>query len=237
MNRVSGLLRVGLVISGFLAESGSSSVSAAIITNVSMVATQQFDSPGLGISNAILVATGPATFTFNNLDANNNTTDLTSTVDTLFTGLLPGEFAGLGLAGFRFDLFSIDGEETVTATNNGTHVRVDANFGLKVYDPLNNVLANFYTSIQSVFESDVNSLSDFSGAVFQDPLRPNDPTVVYLGASVFPFPPGTPFGISSNRTVAVAVPEPSSGMLLALAGIGCCLYHRKQRNPASRARD
>lgn len=161
----------------------------------------------LGI-DAVLFATGPATFTFD-VDANNNTIPGgNSSVTTLFTGVLPAAFAPLGVAGAPFELFP-NLPNVLQATGNGTHVRVEATFGIRVYVAPGVVGANFFTAAPSIFQSNVIGLQNFNGSVFQDPLRPNDAAAVFIGANALGIAPGTQVGVSFNRTVA-AVPEPSA---------------------------
>jgi len=185
----------------------------------------------LGVS-ASLVARGPATFTFD-VDGNMNTIPGgLSTLDTLFSGFLPNEFSALGVNGAPFQLFSLD-PEVVTATNNGTRVRIDTTFGLRVFAAPGVVGAEFFTRIPSVFEANVTSLRDLNGSVFQASNRPNDVTEIFIGNSILPgLPPaGTLVGISFDRTVSV-VPEPASIFMWTLIGFAYVpfAYKRKKSN-------
>ena len=198
-----------------------------IVTNVQMVAVQRVNLLGV---NASLVASGPATFTFD-VDANMNTIPGgVSTIDTLFSGFLPVEFTPLGVNGAPFQLFSLN-PEVLTATNNGTRVRIDTTFGLRVFAAPGVVGAEFFTRIPSVFESNVTSLRDLNGSVFQASNRPNDITEIFIGNSILPgLPPsGTLVGVSFDRTVT-AVPEPTSLLLCSLIGFACVplAYKRKK---------
>jgi len=193
---------------------------AVIVTSVNMVARQQVNL--LGVIET-LIADGVGNFTFE-VDANNNTLagGCVSEFNSLFRGFLPGGFGGL--AGARFDLFSLPGA-TVTASGNGTHVRNVTNFGMRVFAPDNTVLANFFTSTPSLFESNVISLTDIAGSVFQDALRPNDITQVFVGQNGLGQIEGALVGFSFDRTVT-AVPEPSSLVVCILGGLG--LFARRR---------
>ncbi|MEO8269790.1 MAG: PEP-CTERM sorting domain-containing protein [Aureliella sp.] len=211
----------------FALSSSATLLPAAIVThNVQLLATQQVNLLGV---DATLVGLGPATFTFD-VDANNNTIPGgASTMDTLFFGSLPIEFATLGVAGAPFELYSID-PEVVTVTNNGTHLRVDTTFGFRVFAAPGVVGADFYTSTPSVFETDIIGLQDFTGSVFQSPDRPNDATDIFVGNSLpaLNLPPsGSLVGFSFDRTVA-AVPEPSSFLLCSIALAGLSFSRRRR---------
>lgn len=193
-----------------------------IVTTVDMVARQQVNLFGV---QDTLVSRGLITFTFD-VDANNNTVGGASSVAGTFAGTLPAGFGALGIAGAPFELFTLPG--TLTASNNGTHVRALLNFGLRVYGGPNLVIANFYTATPSLFESDVTSLTNFTGSVFQDPvLRPNDFTQVFIGDNLLNVPVDTLVGVSFDRTVT-AVPEPSSLVMCSLLGLTLLVY-RKQK--------
>ena len=198
-----------------------------VITSVNMVARQQVNL--LGVPET-LVSSGVVKWTFD-VDGNRNTVPGgVSSVDALFTGVLPTGFGGL--AGANFELFTLPGG-TVTASNSGTHVRASTNFGLRVFAAPNVVLANFFTTSPSLFESDVTSLTNFTGSVFQDPARPNDITQVFIGANGLGVDVGSLVGISFDRTVT-AVPEPSSLALcsiVALTLLGCCMQRKSLRVP------
>jgi hypothetical protein len=195
-----------------------------IVTTVDMVARQQVNLFGV---QDTLVSRGLITFTFD-VDANNNTVvGGASSVAGTFTGTLPAGFSVLGLEDAPFELFTLPG--TLTATNNGTHVSALLNFGLRVYAAPNVVLANFYTSTPSLFESDVISLTNFTGSVFQDPvLRPNDFTQVFIGDNLLNVPVDSLVGFSFDRTVT-AVPEPSSLMMCSLLGLALVVYKKRRR--------
>lgn len=205
---------------------------AEIITHdQEFVARQQVNLLGV---EATLVASGIGSFTFD-VDSNGNTPPgSSSTVDTLFQGFLPSEFVVFGLDGRPFDLFSLN-PELVTTSGNGTHVSVVTTFGLRVYASLGGpTLAEFFTEVPSLFETDVNSLTDFTGAVFQDPARPVDPTVVFIGNNPFGLDVGTPVGVSFDRTVS-AVPEPASITLvgISIVGLGLGAFRRRANTSAA----
>ena len=200
--------------------------AAIIVTNVQMLAVQQVNL--LGVS-ASLVASGPATFTFD-VDGNMNTIPGgVSTIDTLFSGFLPVEFKPLGVYDAPFQLFSLN-PEVLTVTNGGTHVRIDTTFGLRVFAGPGLVGAEFFTKIPSVFEANVTSLRVLNGSVFQASNRPNDITEIFIGNSILPgLPPaGSLVGISFDRTVT-AVPEPTSILLWAMIGFACVPFARKRK--------
>lgn len=198
--------------------------AALVVTDVNMRADQNVSLLGV---DASLSATGMVHWVFD-VDANGDSIPAgASTVDAVFQGTLPAEFGGL--AGAAYDLFSIDGQETVTTSNNGTHVRALTNFGLKVYAAPNVVLAEFYTQTPSIFEADVIGLANFNGSVFQDNLRPNDLTQVFIGQNGLSIIPNTLAGASFNRTVT-AVPEPSSLVFATCGGVlGLLMRHRRRQ--------
>lgn len=183
-----------------------------VVHNQEMRAVQNVSLLGV---NAVLVAEGDALFTFD-VDGNNNTVagGGASTLSALFTGILPPEFAALGVAGAAFELFN-NTPDVVESTGNGTQVRVETTFGLRVYVAPGVVGANFYTSVPSLFESGVVGLQDFTGSVFQDPARPADLTDIFVGANLLGLTPGSLVGVSFNRTVT-AIPEPTALGLLAI---------------------
>jgi hypothetical protein len=196
------LLVIGLVACVFTTRDVQADI---VVHEQDMIARQNVNLLGI---DAVLYSRGPATFTFD-VDANNNTIPGgASNVETLFKGFLPVEFAPLGVAGAAFDLFPNE-PDVVEVTGDGTHVRIETTFGLRVYVAPGVVGANFYTAIPSIFESDVVGIQDFTGAVFQDPDRPNDVTEVFIGENIFGIAPGTLVGASFNRTVT-AIPEPCS---------------------------
>jgi len=182
----------------------------------------------LGIE-AVLTAGGEGTFTFE-VDGNNNTIPGgASNLVALFYGFLPDEFEPLGVDGAPFELFN-NPPDLVQTTGNGTFVRVETTFGLRVFVAPGVVGANFYTSVPSLFETDVVGLQDFTGSIFQDPDRPLDFTEIFVEENLLGLSPGTLVGVSFNRTVT-AIPEPGSlGFLCFVAG-GFSLQVFRRRHP------
>ena len=226
MSRNCSLRVLALLLMGFLVSSGGSLFAGMVAKTFQMRAIQQVNLFGV---DATLVANGPVLFNFE-VDANNNTIPGgNSFVDAFFTGILPSEFAAIGVGGAPFELFSLPGSQVLTASGNGTHVSLSTTFGLRVFAAPGVVGANFYTSVPSLFESDVISLTNFSESVFGDPSRPNDVTSVFIGDNLLGVPPGTQVGISFNRTVTT-VPEPSSMLVFGLLGlVGCGRRSRWRR--------
>lgn len=199
-----------------------------VITTVDMEAKQKislFGGPG-----TTLVATGPVKFTFE-VDSNGNTiAGGASRVDAMFTGVFGSEWAFLGLNGLSFDLFSLDVPSvpnSLTATN-GNFVSARVNFGLNIYAAPGVVLANFYTKTPSLFESHVNSLTDFGGAVLQDPNRPNDFTELFVGKNLLGLDEDSVVGASFDRTVA-PVPEPASVAMWGIGVVGAVIARRRRQ--------
>lgn len=199
-----------------------------VVTTLDMVAKQKISL--FGGTGTILVATGPVTFTFD-VDSNGNTiSGGASRVDAKFTGVFGSEWAFLGLNGLSFDLFSLDVPSvpnTLTATN-GNFVSAHVNFGLNIYAAPGVVLANFYTKTPSLFESQVNSLTDFGGAVLQAPNRPNDFTELYVGKNLLGLTEDTVVGTSFDRTVA-PVPEPASVAMWGIGVVGAVIARRRRQ--------
>jgi hypothetical protein len=120
----------GLVLAIVTAMISASSSDAGLITfDTPSVAVQEVDL--FGFIHTPLVAVGSVTWNLD-VDSNGNTINADSNISALFHGTLPGAFAPLGLAGLPFDLYSLPGGQTVTATNNGTLVTVNTTFGLTI---------------------------------------------------------------------------------------------------------
>ena len=221
-----------LILACLLGISSTTTTQADIVTHdVDSLAVQQVNLFGV---DATLEARGIASYTFD-VDANNNTIPGgNSTLSVLFEGLLPSEFAGLGLEGAEFDLFTTNpGAENLTVTGNGTQISLETTFGIRVYAGPGVVGANFFTSTPSLFEGSINGLQDFTGSVFGDPNRPLDSTDIFIGDSLAGLglpASGTLVGSSFNRTVS-AVPEPSSLFL----GAAFVVFAGCRRRKAGRA--
>ncbi len=205
-----------------LCSSVSSLEGASITTTAQMEAKQQVSL--FGAPAVTLVARGPVKFTFDVDGSGNTIPGGTSTLDAMFSGTLPSEL-GPPLAGLSFDLFSVDTSSLTTV--DGNFVRAELTFGLTIYAAPGIVAANFYTLTPSIFQSSVISLTDLTGAVFQDPNRPSDPTAIYIGQNGLGVSEGTLVGVSFDRTVST-VPEPSTLVICSLVSVlGMTRWRRK----------
>ncbi len=201
----------------------NSANAGTIVSTHDMVARQQVNLLGI---DAVLVARGPVTFTFD-VDVDGNTVPGGgSNMSSLFKGFLPDEFAPLRVNGFAFDLYSLD-PAIVVASNNGTHVSAATKFGLRVFAAPGVALAEFFTTTNSIFASDVPSLLDFSGAVFRDDNPLGDITGIFIGPNFIGVPENAPVGVSFNRTVT-PVPEPST-LLIGLVAAATCVRRRRRK--------
>lgn len=201
-----------IITAACFAFTANTSVAEIVTAEVDSRAVQQVNlNLGTGPIEAELVAQGLAEYTFDVDPLTNDTIDGgNSSVDVLFKGFLPEEFAVVNLQGAAFDLFNI-GQGDLSITGGGKNFSLSTNFGINVFGSDGSVAASFFTQDASLFEGEILGLDDFSNSVFADPNRPNDATEVF---SVDSNDPNNAIlvGTSFNRTVSAitAIPEPSS---------------------------